>query len=167
MSMTEAQRAQFFAMRKALDGFVSKIVLEPAEINENTVAIREWKPGPFSADDVRMFAGTPRRCIQPHDSTNNPDWTPDAALSLWMEYHGTSKATARPWIAPTGAHDMYRAGEWMIWTDGLAYPCLADTIYTPTDYPAAWGTGETIEEACMVHGADSDALVLALNKAIE
>lgn len=27
--------------------------------------------------------------------------------------------------------------------------------------------GETIEEACMVHGADSDALVLALNKAIE
>ena len=26
--------------------------------------------------------------------------------------------------------------------------------------------GETIEEACMVHGADSDALVADLNKAI-
>ena len=55
-----------------------------------------------------------------------------------MEYHGTDKTTARNWIAPTGAHDMYKKGEWMIWTDGSLYECLSDTTYSPIDYAAAW-----------------------------
>ena len=55
-----------------------------------------------------------------------------------MEYHGTSKETARNWIVPTGAHDMYKKGEWMIWTDGSLYECLSDTTYSPVDYAAAW-----------------------------
>lgn len=143
--MTEAQRAEFFAMRKALDGFVAKIVDNPVEINDNMVAIRPWAPGPFVIGDVRMYDGIPYKCVQAHDSTGNEAWTPAAVASLWMQYHGTSKATARPWLQPTGAHDMYKAGEWMIWTDGLAYPCIIDTTYSPAEYAAAWGTPESIE----------------------
>lgn len=142
--MTEAQRAEFLAMRKALDGYVVKIADSPAEINENTAAIRPWKPGVFAVNDVRMHKGIPYKCVQAHDSTGNTAWTPDAAASLWMQYHGTSKATARAYIAPTGAHDVYKAGEWMVYTDGLAYPCLSDTAYSPDAYPAAWGAPEEI-----------------------
>lgn len=136
--MTAEQRAQFFAIRRALDGFVSKIADSPAEINDNPAALRTWKPGAYAAGDVRSYAGIPYKCVQAHDSTASPDWTPDTAPALWMQYHGTTIETARPWIAPTGAHDMYKAGEYMIWTDGAAYWCVSDTAYSPADYPAAW-----------------------------
>lgn len=136
--MTETQRKQFFEIRKALDGFVAKIVESPAEINENTTAIRIWKPGSFVIGDVRAYEGIPYKCVQAHDSTGNEAWNPAATPALWMQYHGTTPETARPWIAPTGAHDMYKVGEYMVWTDGTMFRCLADTVYSPTDYPAAW-----------------------------
>lgn len=136
--MTEAQRAQFLAMRKALDGFVSKIVDIPSEINDNMAVIRPWKEAAYNVGDVRIYDGIPYKCVQAHDSTGNTGWNPPATPSLWMQYHGTSKETARNWVAPAGAHDMYRAGEFMIWMDGTIYRCTSDTIYSPTDYAAAW-----------------------------
>lgn len=138
--MTEAQRAQFFAMRKALDGFVAKIVDSPAEINDNMAAIRPWKSGPQVVGDVRMYESIPYKCVQTHDSTGIEAWNPAAAPALWMQYHGTTAETARPWVAPTGAHDTYKAGEFMIWTDSLTYRCKSDTVYSPADYPQAWET---------------------------
>lgn len=140
--MTEAQRTQFFAIRKALDGFVAKIVDSPAEINENPAAIRTWNEGAYSIGNVRMYEGNPYKCVQAHDSTGNPAWNPAAVPSLWMQYHGTSVETARPWIAPSGAHDMYLKGEYMIWTDGKVYCCLSDTVYSPDAYAQAWAVME-------------------------
>lgn len=136
--MTEAQRQQFFEMRKALDGFVAKIADSPAEINDNPAAIRPWKEGAYAMGDVRVYEGNPYKCVQAHDSTGNSGWNPAAAPALWMQYHGTTNETARPWIAPSGSHDMYKAGEYMIWTDGTVYKCLTDTVYSPEAYGAAW-----------------------------
>jgi hypothetical protein len=135
--MNEAQRAELFAFRKALDGFVHKIVENAAEINEHAAVIRAWTPGAYVVGDVRMYDGIPYKCVQAHDG----EWTPDTTPALWMQYHGTSAATARPWIAPTGAHDMYKSGEYMIWTDGTVYRCLTDTVYSPVDYAQAWEGG--------------------------
>jgi hypothetical protein len=134
--LSDAQRAQFAAMRKALDGFVAKIVDSPAEVNDNMAAIRLWHPGPYERGDVRMFAGIPRYCKQTHDSTANPGWTPAAEPALWGHYHGTTPETARPFEAD--AANMYRAGEYMIWTDGAIKRCIEDTIYSPAAYPRAW-----------------------------
>lgn len=138
--MNATQRAELFAMRAALDNFVAEIADIPAKINENPAAVRVWQPGSFVVGDVRQHKGNPYRCVQGHDSTGNEAWAPDAAPALWMQYHGTSLSTARPWVQPTGAHDLYKTGEWMVWTDGLAYPCKTDTTYSPAEYPAAWGT---------------------------
>ena len=88
--------------------------------------------------DVRQYQGAPYKCVQAHDATGNPDWTPDAVPALWMQYHGSIAETARAWVAPTGAHDMYHAGEYMAYTDGKVYRCLSDTAYRPGDYAAAW-----------------------------
>ena len=46
--------------------------------------------------------------------------------------HGTSPATARPFVQPTGAHDMYHAGECAIYNAKM-YRCTADTAYSPAD----------------------------------
>ena len=136
--LTIEQKKQLKAIRKALDGFVIKIVESPSEINENLPILRKWQPGSFNIGDVRLYIDTPYKCVQAHDSTANETWTPDATPSLWMQYHGTSKDSARPWIQPLGSHDMYKVNEYMIWTDGDIYKCIIDTTYSPSDYPAAW-----------------------------
>ena len=136
--MTVEQRAKLVAIRRALDGLVSRIADTPSVVNEYVAALREWKEGAYVVGDVRMHRGAPYKCVQAHDSTWNAGWSPDAAPALWMQYHGTSRETARPWIAPTGAHDMYKAWEYMIWTDGKTYKAKMDTAYSPADYPQAW-----------------------------
>lgn len=135
--LTAEQKAKFLAMRKALDNFVVKIVESTTEINENVGIIRKWSPGSYSIGDVRLYENIPYKCVQAHDSTSNSSWNPSVA-SLWMQYHGTSVETARPWLAPTGAHDMYKSGEYMIWTDGNIYLCKSDTVYSPDTYAQAW-----------------------------
>ena len=140
--MTQEQRKQLFEMRRAMDALVGKIAENTEEANAYTAAVREWKEGAYSTGDVRMRNGAPYKCVQAHDSTANPGWTPEATPALWMQYHGTTKETARPWITPTGAHDMYKAGEYMIWTDGKTYKAKMDTAYSPAEYAQAWEVSE-------------------------
>ena len=130
------------AMRKAADKYIEKIVDSPAEINWIILAIRKWKPGKYNSGDVRIYENIPYKCVQSHDSTSNESWSPAETPALWMQYHGTEKQYARPWVAPTGAHDMYKKDEYMIWTDGSIYRCIVDTIYSPTDYALAWEKSE-------------------------
>lgn len=133
---SEADAKALNDIRNSLDNLIVKIVNEPAEINTNLIAIRPWEPGAYAIGDVRMFEDNPYKCVQAHDSTGNLDWNPIVA-SLWMQYHGTSKETARPWIQPTGAHDMYKENEYMIWEDKI-YHCISDTTYSPNEYAANW-----------------------------
>ena len=137
--LSNDQKAKLRAMRAAMDSGVTFAAAQgAAEINAVTALIRPWKPGTYSVGDVRAEEGVPYKCVQAHDSSANPDWKPSAYPALWMQYHGTSRETARAWVAPTGAQDMYMQGEWMIYTDGLLYECLTDTAYSPTDYAQAW-----------------------------
>lgn len=127
------------AMRKAADGLIGKITDSAAEINDNLGVIREWKPAAYSVGDVRMFDGDPYKCVQAHDSALNPAWNPTVE-SLWMEYHGTTPETARPFKHPSGTHNMYLIGEYMIWTDGTIMRAKMDTAYSPDEYAQAWKT---------------------------
>lgn len=136
--LSEAQRAQLFEMRSAMDKFIAQAAEDAGQINGHMAAIRPWKEGAYAIGDVRLYGGVPYRCVQAHDSTGNPTWTPDAAAALWMQYHGTSAESARAWVSPAGAHDMYKAGEYVIWTDGTVKKCLTDTAYSPETYPQAW-----------------------------
>ena len=124
-------------IRAALDKHAINISSDTKEINEYAEILRKWTPGNYIAGDVRIYNGIPYKCIQTHDSTGNETWNPSVA-SLWMQYHGTSIETARPWVAPTMAEDIYKTDEYMIWTDGFIYKCLSNTNFSPTDYPTAW-----------------------------
>ena len=132
------KRSEAFEIRDALDGFITSVAENAVQVNGHMACIRPWHEGAYAVGDVRMHEGAPYKCVQAHDSTGNPAWNPAATPALWMQYHGTTKETARDWTTPAGSHDMYKAGEYMVWTDGQVYCCLTDTVYSPEAYGAAW-----------------------------
>lgn len=81
--------------------------------------------------------GYPRECILAYDGTVQQSWTIDTA-TLWRSWHSREAEYALPWEQPTGAHDMYHEGEYMIWTDDAVWRCVQDTAYSPEEYPQAW-----------------------------
>lgn len=98
-----------------------------------------WAAGVHAQGDIYTVDGDPWECIQNYDNGVYPDISPGNAAwhTFNRPYHGTTLETARNFVQPTGAHDMYKAGEWMIY-GGKAYKCLSDTAYGPGDYYAAW-----------------------------
>lgn len=98
-----------------------------------------WVPGVFSTGQNCLYEGYPYVTVSPgHDSTGNPSWNPKSSPALFSPWHGVSPETALPWRAPTASHDIYKSGEYMIWTDGQIMRCKQNTNYSPTDYPQAW-----------------------------
>ena len=86
---------------------------------------------------VHPETGYPYECMTAYDGTVQQDWTIDNR-TLWKPWHSRKAEYALPWEAPTGAHDMYKSGEYMIWTDGYTYGCQQDTNFSPEEYAQAW-----------------------------
>lgn len=97
----------------------------------------------YSVGDVRLhpITGSPKECILAYDGAVQPDWTIDTS-TLWKPWHSRKKEYALPWEQPTGAHDMYKAGEYMIWTDGTVLRCRTDTDRGPDVLPDNWEEAE-------------------------
>lgn len=93
----------------------------------------------YDVEDVRTHpeTGYPKECIMAYDGSIQPDWSIDTS-TLWKPWHSRKKEYALPWEAPTGAHDMYKSGEYMIWTDGTIKKCIQDTNFSPAEYAQAW-----------------------------
>ena len=116
-----------------------KLLAELAEMDDKTegIACRGLIPvyeqnKPYEVGDVRTHpvTGYPRECMTAYDGSVQQDWTIDTS-TLWKPWHSRKKEYALPWEQPTGAHDMYKAGEYMIWTDGTLKKCVQDTNYSP------------------------------------
>lgn len=110
----------------------------------------DWAPGNHTQGEVYntrngVHADGPEwdqtwECFQAYDNATfqdikpgNPSW-----YTFNRPLHGKSLETARPFVPVQGAHDMYRAGEYAVWTDGKTYRCKNDTNFSPEDYPEAW-----------------------------
>ena len=143
-ALSKEDKEFLLRVRDILDKYINDNQTDPAKINETVEAIRTWEAGTaaspvmYTAGDVRKQNDIPYRCAMTHTHHGEADWDPAHAPSLWAAYHGTSPETARPWTAPTGAHDQYLAGEYIIYTNGNTYKCKMNTIYSPTDYAQAW-----------------------------
>ena len=109
------------------------------DVFADAALLRPCTPGDYAAGDVRVQDGYPYKCCQAHDSTDNPDWDPATNRALWVPYHAKSPKWGLPYVAPTGAHDAYQDGEYMIWTDGQIYRCNTDnTVWGPDTLPDVW-----------------------------
>lgn len=116
----------------------------------------DWKPGNHTTGEIYntrngVHADGPEwdqtwECFQNYDNSVYKDIAPGDPS--WYTFnrplHGKSPETARPFVAPMGAHDIYRTGEYAVWTDGKIYRCKSDNNFGPVDYPDAWEvyTGE-------------------------
>lgn len=128
--------------RAVESGVAANEVIELAPLLEPWRAGSTENPVDYAAGDVRTHAGQPWKCAKAHTHHGEPGWEPGTASSLWANYHATDAAHALPWIAPTGAHDAYQTGEWMIWTDGKPYCCTQNaTVWGPDEMPGAWEVG--------------------------
>lgn len=102
----------------------------------------EWAEGKHKKGEIYNALVQTWECYQDYDNAIYPYIKPGEAA--WYTFnrplHGKTRETARPYVAPTGAHDIYKQGEWMIWPDGLAYQCVAEagTNFSPEEYPDAW-----------------------------
>lgn len=105
-----------------------------------------WAPGAYEVGDVRNYSGQTWECFQAHNNATYSDIAPDNAawFTFWRPLHSKTVATARPFVPVQGAHDMYRTGEYMVYTDGKIYKCKQDTNFSPDDYKDAW---EVVEAA--------------------
>lgn len=102
----------------------------------------DWKPGSHTTGEIYNAAEQTWECYQDYDNAVYPDIAP--GNSAWFTFnrplHGKSKATARPWVRPAHSMDIYRYGEYMIYTDGGTYRCTAanGTNFSPEEYSAGW-----------------------------
>lgn len=114
-----------------------------------TTLYDDWATGKYEVGDIyNTHAGgnlgdeweQTWECFQAYDNDTYPDIVP--GNSAWYTFnrplHGKSLETARPFVPVQGAHDMYRTGEYMIYTDGKTYRCKSDTNFSPDDYAQAW-----------------------------
>lgn len=139
-----ARYLQGIEMRKIVEAGKADDVIRVAALFE------AWSTGrAYEAGDTVLWEGQPMTCLTAHSTEVHPDWTPETAPSLWRAWHGCSVDTALPWVQPTGAHDAYMTGEYMIWSGGL-WLCRVDgTVHTPGELETAWEAveaGEAEEE---------------------
>lgn len=128
---------------KALFCSMSKTLTLDAETKLSVSGLYDtWSAGKYEVGDIRNHAEQTWECIQAHDNAVYPDITsdnPQTWHTFWKPLHGKSSGTARPWVKPQyGTTDMYKAGEYMVYTDGKVYKCLSDTVYSPEEYAQAW-----------------------------
>lgn len=117
----------------------TKLGLDADGIISVSALYDEWKAGKFKVGAITKKDGNVWECKTEHDSTVNIDWVPGLAPTIWVNYHGKTLETALPWVAPTGAHDVYMNGEYMLYTDGKIYKCIADnTSWNPEENPDNW-----------------------------
>ena len=127
----------------------AKTLTDDEERLEVSVLYDDWTPGSYDVGDIyntHQGGGLDEswdqtwECFQAYDNDTYPDIVP--GNSAWYTFnrplHGKSVETARPFVPVQGSHDMYRTGEYMIYTDGKTCRCKSDTNFSPEDYAQAW-----------------------------
>jgi len=137
------RRADAVKFRQQIEAVFDKAAptMSADETIEARALCKAWKAGIHTAGETYTTPdGQIWTCIQGYNNEHHPGVTPGSTAwgTFHKPYHGTSRETTLPWVQPTGAHDMYLAGEFMIWTDGEVYRCLQGTNFNPEEYGAAW-----------------------------
>ncbi len=119
--------------KSALDGSMTD-----TELVSVGALSKPWVAGAFSINDLRQHNGLLYRCCQAHDSTANPQWTPDTVPALWTLKHTTDPKRATPFVQPTGSHDAYMRDECVTFDVSVYRSTIDNNEYSPVAYPAGW-----------------------------
>lgn len=91
-----------------------------------------WKADTAYTTDTRLrYEGKLYKVLQDH--TSQSDWTPDTAVSLYVEV--AEPGTIPVWKQPTGSTDAYMKG------DKVHFPTESDPVYISTVDGNVWQPG--------------------------
>lgn len=114
--MTILERAK--KLRKMIESLAASLTDETA-LN-NTELFPAYQVGhAYIMGDRFRYSDKLYKVLQDH--TSQADWTPDTAVSLYVEV--SPPDTILVWKQPTGAHDAYMAG------NKVHYPAENDPVY--------------------------------------
>ena len=99
----------------------------------------EWEAGVHKTDEIFLLDGDPWKVLAAYDNATHPDIAPGetAWATFNIPYHGTTRQTARAWVKPNNATDIYKVGEWCVF-GGKYYVSKRGTDFSPTEFPADW-----------------------------
>ncbi|WP_276924206.1 hypothetical protein [Faecalibaculum rodentium] len=118
-----------------LAGVDDEVALTMAPLYPEWQAGQEYKTG----NRLRFGDGGFVRVLQDHKSQN--DWQPDATPSLYSVISDPAEEWPE-FKQPTGAHDVYMAGDKMTYK-GEHYTCQRDNVaHSPEALPDAWEKAE-------------------------
>lgn len=110
-------------------------------------SIPTWRQRDFSAVPVGTpykWQGQVYKLWQQHDASQQPDWTPDQAVSLWDICHTTDPEKAKDYQAPQGSRGLYQTGECCRYNGQVWRSAIDDNAWAPDAYPQGW---ESLGEA--------------------
>lgn len=91
----------------------------------------QWKLTTYAIGDRVQYADKLYKCLQSH--TAQSDWTPDTAVSLWVQVSDPS-VEFPDWKQPTGAQDAYNKGDKVTY-QGKHYISIVDNnVWSPDVY---------------------------------
>lgn len=135
---------------KAVDGSADGTALIDQEETIPTWRQRDYSQVPVGTP--YKWQGQVYKLWQQHDATQQPDWSPDQAVSLWDICHTTDPAKAKPYQVPQGSRGLYGSGE-VCTADGHVWRSNIDSnSWTPDAYPQGWEDLGTVEEVQGVTG---------------
>lgn len=92
----------------------------------------EWTVGTNYKQNYKVkYNNKLYRCLLDH--TSQSDWTPDVAVSLWVEISNPDEKYPE-WKQPTGAHDAYKNGDKVSYEENKYISIVDDNVWKPTEY---------------------------------
>lgn len=113
--------------------------IDDVTAGEHADVFAEWSGEgvSYTVGQLRRYGGKLYRCISAHKS--QPDWTPDAAVSLWTTASDPAEEWPE-WSRPVGAHDAYNKGDKVSY-NGKHYVSNCDAnVWAPDEY--GWNMAE-------------------------
>lgn len=108
---------------------------------DRAAEIPTWRQRDYSG----VLVGTPYKwqgrvykLWQPHNAAEQPDWTPDRAVSLWDLCHTANPEKATEYVPPQGSRGLWQKEECCV-QDGHIWRNLeANNAYGPSELPERW-----------------------------
>ena len=102
---------------------------------DNILAFPKWEVGKeYAKDDRIRYENVLYKVLQSH--TSQADWTPDVAVSLYVE---VSIEEWPEWVQPTGAHDAYELGAKVSHNEKHWISLIDANVYEPSEsVPTLW-----------------------------
>lgn len=124
------KRSELLKIRAMIEKAAASLADDDAV--QTPVLFPEWKPDKaYAAGDRLVYHKKLYKVLQAH--TSQADWTPDAAVSLYVEVAKPGEIPV--WKQPSGAQDAYNKG------DKVHYPDADGPVYMSTIDANVWAPG--------------------------